>query len=144
MLFIFFFLVVIFSPNVQGKSHVKLFMGLPSITRIELASIATDALSGQFLSTGNNDFNPLNGNLQAEFHINFHCCRIFVFILSSFIFNPQETWIQALPSFMFLTDNKVVHVNALKINLSNRCGENRKLHKTSYIHPFIAIVVWSS
>lgn len=140
----FIFLVVIFSPNVQGKSHVKIFMGLSSITKIKLASIATDALSGQFQSAGNNDFNPLNGNLQAEFHINFHCCRIFVFILSRFIFNPQETWIQVLTSFIFLTHNNVVHINALKINLSYQCGENRKWHKTSYIHPIIAIVLWSS
>ena len=41
----------------REKNLVKLFLGLPSVTKIELASIATDPLSGQLLGTGNNGFN---------------------------------------------------------------------------------------
>lgn len=81
---------LLFSSLNSGKNNVKPFLGLPSLSKIELASIATVPLAGQLLGTGNNGFNPLNGNLQAGFHINFHCCRIFVFIFPCFILSPQE------------------------------------------------------
>jgi hypothetical protein len=68
MLSIYF--VIIF-PNILEKS-CKPFLRLPSVSKIELASIATDPLSGQLLGTCSNSFNPLNGILQAGFHINQH------------------------------------------------------------------------
>lgn len=81
--------ILFFPANVQGKKcQVKPFLGLPTVSKIELASIATDPLSGQLLGTYNS-FNPLNGILQAGFHINFPCCRKCVFLLPCFIFKSE-------------------------------------------------------